>query len=169
VARKTLTYFSRQESETGEIKLDYERPESVEMLLLYLYTLEAPDFEKHRGPFLVAFDAIVLGDQYLVDGLVDAGQRFFTRVFGSESVMSKWDKVAKFKPHSIFCIRTFYENEQAAFKVIRAVAVATIAKMKDKVMDREDFQALVREKPEFAFDLIKQLQNKAGGDVNRSG
>jgi hypothetical protein len=150
VARKTLTYFSRQESETGEIKLDYERPESVEMLLLYLYTLEAPDFEKHRGPFLVAFDAIVLGDQYLVDGLVDAGQRFFTRVFGSESVMSKWDKVAKFKP-------------------IRAVAVATIAKMKDKVMDREDFQALVREKPEFAFDLIKQLQNKAGGDVNRSG
>ena len=131
------------------------------MFLLHLYTLEPPDFSKYRFPFKAAFQAVVLGDQYLVDSLSGAGQEFFVNNFGAAKFVKSWrESNDSFKANMIMWTRRFFEGEQAGFKAVRPVAVDAMVRLKDKLTDREDFVDLLCGNRAFAIDFVKALPDK---------
>ena len=134
------------------------------MFLLHLYTLEPPNFSTFRFPFKAAFQAVVLGDQYLVDSLSRAGQEFFVDNFGAAKFVKSWrEGNDSFRANMIMWTRRFFEGEQAGFKTVRSVAVDAMAKLKDKLIDREDFKELLCGNKAFAIDFVKMLPNKPHG------
>lgn len=67
-----------QEAQTGEVKLNDHEPEKIEWLLRFIYH---QDLEWHRtegtsrdGILPMLIELIILGDYFLVDGLVDAAR-----------------------------------------------------------------------------------------------
>ena len=133
------------------------------MFLLYLYTLELPDFSRFgKHSHSLAFDAIVLGDQYLVDALSAAGQAFLVDRYRAPNFIKVWETGNETRrTNRIVWIRRFFDAEQAGFKAVRAVAIDSLARLKDEMMEREDFREFLFENQTFATEFVKTLPNKS--------
>lgn len=84
---RLVIYYSQvradimQEAETKVVDLDEDDKESVDMLLLYIYTLENPfSFNPLKGKFVEAERAYLIGDKYQMLGLRRAAKVFMVQL-----------------------------------------------------------------------------------------
>jgi hypothetical protein len=126
------------------------------MLLLYFYTLEAPDFGKD---YETAWQAFVIGDKYDAEGLKSAGEAWFLEKmdhrlphFGSMIEFSKNGWIRFFDD--------FYEIDVPRIEVLRSTAIRHLVPRAEHLMGMKAGKKLLEEKPEFMYDLLRGMAKK---------
>jgi len=151
-----------QESETNTIKLDDDAPRSVEMLLLYLYTLAVPDFKDKQfgGQWTAAEAAYKTGDRYGVPGLRDAGHSFMLSLINKD--LATWHKSTDANQSSwIIRITRVWQWDNESAQDLRVAMIKSLVICSIAIIEDESFRQLLKDKEDFALAFLRAFTKEA--------
>lgn len=152
-----------QEAETQTIKLDDDRPDGVNVMLLYLYTLEVPDLSnKDVSPheFTGEEQCFVLGDKYNLPILKEHGQSQLLQ--NVRDNLALWSTCSdQIKLNWINWLSRMWRWEQGGSEKIRGGAIEALMKISVSIIEHEAFQKLLKDNEDFNMAFLRALAKKA--------
>lgn len=127
------------------------------MLLLHIYTLDAPDFTNktlHSSPYVAAEAALKIGDKYNLPNLSKAGCRYMQKRL--ESFIKGWpQKSTADKETVIRRLERLWRTGDNEAGTLRDAVMEQLVAMSKHVIEFEPFQHLCTDEPAFALALIR--------------
>lgn len=139
------------------MELKDDNPDGVDILLLYLYTLQVPTF----ADLVSAENALLIGDKYNVPALRDAGRVQFTKL--ATTAVSRFASIPK--PRQVTCIawiEKVYRWEIECAKAINIAIMAAVVKVSMSIIEHEKFRDFINRDEGFRWAFLRALSEKAG-------
>ena len=144
------------------MKLNDETVEEVDMLLMYLYTLEEPNFlnkEVLQYDCIAAESALKLGDKYNLPALGTAGQLHLNDFF--EHSFRVWPQLGDdCKEMGFECLTHLWELRYIGTENLRETAIKSLVHIAKDVVEHKSFETLCMANPEFAIAFSRALAKK---------
>lgn len=138
------------------MKLNDETDEEVDMLLLYLYTLDTPKFTDKNlfnCPFRGACSALKLGDKYGLPDLSKAGEDFL--VGGFSSLTKSWHILsADSKSAWIEILGIIWAMEGDNTEIVGDASIKSLVEIGKDITEHEGFQDLCVGNSDFALAFL---------------
>ena len=138
------------------VQLKDDKPEGVDMLLLYLYTMQIPSFTEAKS----AEDAFLIGDKYNVPALRAGGRKQLEELLTTE--LLEFASVSK--PRHLSCIawiEKVYTWEVEGAKEIKEAILVAVVKVSESIIEQEKLQDLIERNGEFRLTFLRALSKKA--------
>lgn len=147
-----------QEAETRVVSLDGDDEESVDMLLLYLYTLESPIcFCPRKGYFVHAERAYLIGDKYQLTALKAAGSNYMLASI-RKNLRSPRKEIPKARMAG-WCgfFERLWKETFPDSDTMRKVLLENLVTISNLFMKEKQFQELLTENRVFAAEFTAAL------------
>lgn len=144
------------------VELADDDPGAIDILLVYLYTLDTPEFSKpvRSGAIQRAEKAYVIGDKYQVLPLKRMGQRFMIEL--TRKFLWQWcDYEPLGRSGWVRSIRKVWSEEFPPANEIKAVYLEEMVGIAKHMVEEPAFQTLLRENLEFNLEFVRALAQKA--------
>ncbi|KAK5077707.1 hypothetical protein LTR70_001983 [Exophiala xenobiotica] len=152
-----------KESKTATITLDNDVPDGVDMLLVYLYTLELPNLankQVYPQSGSAARDAYFLGDKYNLPCLRDHGRT--TLIHQIRTRLNTWyEKEDAMKERWIRFIGKVWKWTIEDSDQVREAILDALMSTSQAIIEDGRFQALMKENEEFLMAFLRALAKKA--------
>lgn len=143
---------------TRVLNLDADEEAAVDMMLVYLYTLEIPvAFSPQKGTFDDAEHAYLMGDKYQLSDLKLAGYNY---MMASITTMLKESKLQQ-DPHAVddwtVFVKKLWVNDFPDAEHFQDIILDKLVDAAQFFMDNETFQDFIGENVEFNGDFMRAL------------
>lgn len=151
-----------QESFTGLINLDDDRPDGVDILLLYLYTLEAPDFEKPAGTHAVqrVLSAVIIRDKYQALVLKSAGQNYVLKRM-RDCTLGWCNIQTSLRNQWIIFAWRIWSKEFPPADEMKAKLLEIMVGIAKYLIEEPAFQKLLRRDIDFSLEFVRAVVQKS--------